>query len=216
MTPKDRAKAYLLTSPSASNVQVAVGAKCSQRTVSYARSELVAEGKLDPAFGDRTRTKSASEVMASATEGTPFEVENSADLAKRVDEEKKRKKNPVDVDLEDDDDDIDFVRLKRILYRISTRDPDNRVRTQAIWTLTRIQQEVESRPLGPGAPMTRAGAIDRLVMLFKMVGPDIVLAAVNVWTGKVAHAEDQQAASAGGTEEAPQPEGHEGSQAQTS
>jgi hypothetical protein len=194
-----RAKEYLLANPTATNKDVAASVGISQRTVGYARAELVNSGQIPPAWGDHKSAiskgapipKTTADAITTAAEGSPFDLQTTSDLnaavetASRHTPKKSRlaMKSYLD-DAEFDTDEIDFAKLKRILWRIARSDPDSRIRTSAIWTLTRIQQDVDERPLGPGIPRTKANIIDRLCQLFDGVGPAIVIEAMQTYLEK--------------------------------
>ncbi len=187
---QNRVTEYLLANPTATNKDVAASVGCSPRTVGYARSTLVASGSIPPAWGDKKsryrRRKSAPQVIPATeatSEGVPFDTQSTADLNAKVAEALLGANQPMG-HLPDDDEDIDFNKLKRILWRIARYDPDNRVRTTAIWTLTRVQQDVSDRPLGPGIPRTRAAIVERLLELFEGVGADIVIETMNLFLEK--------------------------------
>jgi hypothetical protein len=186
---RERAKEYLLANPQATNRDASSAVGCSPRTVGYARAELVGSGQLPPAWGDhksnvakrrqsRTSadTPSPISVTSGAAEGTPFDTQSTADLNAAL----ARQPDWQDIEAED----IDISKLKRILWRIARTDPDNRIRTQAIWTLTRIQNDMDDRPLGPGQPRTKADIIDRLLLLFEGVGAGIVVEAMQAFLDK--------------------------------
>lgn len=185
-TRAERIRFHFTKNPTATNKEVVEAVKCSSRMVSYVRAQMVKEGILQPAWGDHkssTRKKegvSSIEKVGKAAEGTPFAVENTADLNEAIARATRDAR-----EADHDSDEIDLQVLKRILWKIARTDPDNRIRTQAIWTLTRVQQEVSERALGPGNPMTEEGAIDRLLLLFKGVGPETVIKALNTYMAQL-------------------------------
>jgi len=180
---RQRAKEYLLANPTATNKDAAASVGVSLRTIGYARAELVNAGLIPPAWGDHkskvTKGKSArvkASVLtrtASAAEGTPFDTDTTSDLNARVAEQS------LSDDI--DDEEIEISKLKRILWRIARTDSDNRIRTSAIWTLTRIQQDMDERPLGPGVPRNKADSIARLLDIFDGCGAAIVIEAMQAF-----------------------------------
>lgn len=181
---RERAKTYLLEHPQATNKDVAASLGVAPRTVGYARAELVNSGLIPPAWGDHKSAKRRmkrraivpTDKVVSATEGTPFETQNTTDLNKAV--------VSALPDLLDEEEEIDIGRLKRILYRIAKMNPDDRIRTQAVWTLTRIQQDMSERPLGPGLPRTKAEIVARLLQLFEAVGAAVVIETMQMFLDK--------------------------------
>lgn len=191
-TDRDRAKEFLLANPQATNKDAAASVGVSVRTIGYARAELVNAGHLPPSWGDHKspvakgrhiRTSAdVSTQTQKAAEGTPFDTESTADLNAAV---AAQTGTALPLDFSDiEDEEIDIGRLKRILWRIARTDPDNRIRTQAIWTLTRIQHDMEERPPGPGAPRTKAEIVARFLDMFDAVGPAVVIEAMQAFLDK--------------------------------
>lgn len=179
---RERAKEYLLANPTATNRDAAASVGVSARTISYARSELVDAGLIPPSWGDhKGKPKGVSSKVSSAlrkaSEGDTFETQNTADLNAAVEKEVAKRL----ADLQIDEEEIDFSKLKRILWRIVRTSPDDRIRTHAAWTLTRIQQDGADRPLGPGIPITKNRALDRMIQMFDAVGPALVVEAMNLY-----------------------------------
>lgn len=191
---RERAKEYLLANPTATNRDAAAAVGCSPRTIGYARAELVNAGLIPPAWGDHKSDANRRQVRVSADtlpqvvepppEGTPFDTQSTVDLnaaiSKQLTEGAQYRMHLDDIDTEE----IDIEKLKRILWRIARTEPDNRIRTSAIWTLTRIQQDINARPLGPGVPRTKADIIDRFLQLFEGVGPAVVIEAMQTYLDK--------------------------------
>lgn len=200
---KIRTKEYLLLHPTASDHEVMVAMNVSMKTVSNARHELVSLGKIPPSAYDRKtvkRTVRPAEAISKATEGT-FDVKTTADLNAAVDEElRKRAEDITGIEGE-----VDIGKLKRVLWKVVHRNLDDRIVVAAASALARIQQEADARPLGPGKPLTKADAIDRLIMLFKACGVNLVVEALNTWIGKDTPNAQTEAAVASITPPAPAP-----------
>lgn len=191
--PKVRALArdYILAHPDANNAEVMEAVPCSMRTVTNARAELRAQGMGKQAFGDRRHHPKVNPVTAvnRATEGT-FDTQTTADLNSAVAKELARERlanEAADAELGPDGE-IDLAKLKRVLWRVVYRNTDDRIVVAAASAVARIQQEANARPLGAGKPMTRAEAIERLILMFRAVGATIVIEALNKWMGKGPHA----------------------------
>lgn len=189
-------KQWLLAHPTATNRDVAASLGVSLRTVGYARAELVSAGAVPPAWGDhkspaakkaKTLDPSAGlpETLAAAAEGSPFDTQSTADLDAAVAKAVVAPTPTVGpVDLIDEEE-IDISKLKRILWRIARTDPDNRIRTQAAWTLTRIQNDIDDRPLGPGKPLKRADVVNRLVELYEGAGVGVVIESLMIFFDRI-------------------------------
>jgi hypothetical protein len=220
---------YLLEHPTATNKDVMAATEVSIGTVTNARRDLVKEGRIPPSWGDHkspeakdsnTRILDAESsrrlTKAAPPEGSPFDTLSTSDLQKKVEEvaSKKDLRSPIDDADDADDEEIDYGKLKKILWRIARRDPDNRIRTSAIWTLTRIQQDLSDRPLGPGKPLTEEAAIERFILLFTAVGPTTVVKALNTYLAKAGYGKptNEPTASAGGNAEIAGTTGHTGTE----
>lgn len=189
-TQRLQAKEYLLAHPEATNRDVRSSVGCAYRTITKARAELVEKGLIPPAWADHhvavrsNRPPNPIPAVERAAEDTPFETSSTADLERAISDHSRR---PDETDYFagiEDDEEIDFGKLRRILWRVANRDRDPRIRTQAIWTLTRMQQDVSDRPLGPGVPRTRQQIVDRLILLFEGAGADVVVDAMQTYLEK--------------------------------
>lgn len=178
----ERVTTYLTENPQATNKDVMVACDVAPATVSRVRKELVEKGMIPPAWGDRRSKNKRARVkhVTPPTDGTPFETQSPDELIAAVEAQAK---HDVAKDL-DLDEEIDMKKLKRILWRIAQVDPDNRIRTQAIWTLTRVQAEVNEREAGPGVPMTKQQVIARLLDLFEGVGAGVIIEAMQLFLDK--------------------------------
>lgn len=186
----NRVREYLLEHPEATNRDVRDDLVVSIRLITRVRAKMVEEGLLPPAWGDhfaaeraRRRANPIPEVEEAAKD-TPFETASTADLERAIDANAKQSNTTDYFAGIEDDEEIDFGKLRRILWRVANRDKDPRIRTQAIWTLTRMQQDVSDRPLGPGIPRTRQSILDRLLLLFEGVGADVVVEAMQMYLEK--------------------------------
>lgn len=190
---RESAKAYLLQHPTATNSDVSNELGISTGTVKYARSELMSAGLIPPARNDRKSAQrlriNQSPLMKTPTEGTPFDLETTKDLNEAV--ANALAEEPLGGDTlrsssndEQLEDDFSAAKMKRILWRIAQFNTDDRIRTSAIWTLTRIQQEMDSRPPGPQAPTTFEAIVERLLLIFEGVGPAVVIEAMQRFLAK--------------------------------
>lgn len=182
-----RAREFLIAYPTATNNQVMDAVPCSMRTVSHARAEIRRAAGVVP-YGDRRHSPkkivNATETVTKATEGV-FDTQTTSDLNSAVETELVREaaaNAAADADLGIDGE-IDLGKLKRMLWRVVHRNADDRIVVAAASALARIQQEASARALGPGKPLTKREAKDRLLMLFKAVGIDVVVETINEWTG---------------------------------
>ncbi len=190
---RSEVKQWLLGHPTATNKDVAASLGVSERTVGYARAELVAAGSIPPAWGDHKSgaakkkldpAATVTQALGAAAEGSPFDTQSTADLDQAVAKAAGTSVPKPDLDLIDEEE-IDISKLKRILWRIARTDPDNRIRTQAAWTLTRIQNDIDDRPLGPGKPMKRADVVNRLVELYEGAGVGVVIESLMIFFDRI-------------------------------
>lgn len=194
---KPKVRQYLLEHPEAKNTDVMLALGVSQRTVSTVRAELRDEGGV-PAAGDKRHASPRVDPAAAVTGAAAgaFDVQTTSDLNRAVGA------SIGDGDFNEDGT-IDILKLKRALWRIVRTNRDDRIVVAAAGTLARIQQEANSRPLGPGKPLTRDDAVARLIALFKAVGINVVLEAINRWTGAGNATGTSKAADAQVAEQAP-------------
>lgn len=158
---------YIVRNPSASNNEVAQQTGASLRTVTYARGELRRLGIGKPAYGDRGQSaKPAGTVLAPEGE---YEVQTHADLKAAV-EADLRGESGDDSELPE----FTIPALKKSLWRVMHRNSDDRVVVAAASALARIQSDIDARPLGPGAPMTKADVKVRLKRILSAVGLNLV------------------------------------------
>lgn len=195
--PLAKAKQFIVENPFATTIEVISGAQVSRGTVIAARRALVAEGGIplptkdrkSAAFKAAAQSSSPEDVIAASVSETPFEVETGAalaaavrDIASGLDDTPPREQESEDEKaIAPDTSSMDVNELKAALTRIIRRAKDDRIKTNAIWTLSRIQQEMQDRPLGPGTPQTEAQVIARLIDLFEGVGRTLLAKALIVF-----------------------------------
>lgn len=176
-TPIVVARDYIVRNPNASNVEVAKETGASLRTVSSARKELREMGLVKPAYGDRGQSGPpvAPSVLPDSTRDV-MDVQSHADLTAAVEAELNRKADEALASGE-----FNVAELKKILWKVMHRNTDDRIVVAAASALARIQAEADSRPLGPGKPMTRTEAKARLKMLLQACGISLVTEVLNEW-----------------------------------
>ena len=174
VTRRERCRAYYLEHPDASISDVSKAIGTSTRTAAQARTELVAEGKLTPG-----RNSTWQKVDTSAQVPTVRHTPEPNPNDKLLDD--KALRILADMPLIDGDDDDEETRKKllrevrKLAFSPDTH-PDTRLSATGVWL--KLKDMAKSRTDGPGKPLTRAAATSRLVNLFKMVGPDISIAAM--------------------------------------
>lgn len=193
---RSAAKEYLKLNPKATNAEVMEAIDCSLRTVSYARSDLAAEGIERKGSGDRRPRRVNAQAAITAATSDTFDVATTADLNKAVGQEltkeaareEREKKREAAANAAADaelgpDGDVDVNKLKRVLWRVVYRNTDDRVVVAAASAIARIQAEASERTKGAGKPLTRKDAVDRLVMMFEATGIKLVIEAIQQWIG---------------------------------
>lgn len=180
---RKQAMQYLREHPDASIADTARALGLGTRTVAYARKILV-EQKVLPPY-QRGTLETGDE--ATATPETPSSsVETPASSPKKspgtmLDAKALEELSGMLDRIEENEDDIESQKLmlrqvKRMAFDLRLH-PDTRMSAMQLWT--KLRDTVTSRILGPGKPLTREAALDRLVMLFEAVGPLLAVEAMN-------------------------------------
>lgn len=179
---RKQAAAYLREHPDASISEASRALGLSPRTVAYARKILV-EQKILPPY---KRGVLEPEGEAAAPESPSSPVEQAVSPPKKniggtlLDAKALEELGGMLDRIEENEDDIESQKLmlrqvKRMAFDLRLH-PDTRMSAMQLWT--KLRDTVTSRTLGPGKPLTRAAAIDRLVMLFEAVGPELAVEAM--------------------------------------
>jgi hypothetical protein len=177
-----RAREYILAHKDESKSQQILGTGLSEGTISTARRDLVAEGKLPP---DRKITKTkltekAAEVPApllpqTTAEGMPQGGDTVRDSAAMF-----RIAEMIDESV-DKGNDADVVKLllRQALKFATDPDlhPDTRMSASQMWH--KLKDMTRAKDLGPGVPKTRADAVARVRDVLITVGPEITVEAVH-------------------------------------
>ena len=193
---REAARNFLLRNPDASIKEVAKATNMGVRTVARARKQLADENIVAP--GRRGRpAKSADtysyvpeevvpEVPSSPSdEPAPTEVKVAAPVAIKssslLDARALTDLSNMLDRIEDNEDDAESQKLmlrqvKRMAFDLKLH-PDTRMSAMQLWT--KLRDMVKSKELGPGKPLTREDALDRLVLLIQAVGPALVLEAMD-------------------------------------
>lgn len=173
---KSQAKAYFLQHPEASIKEALAdlhrrGINVSERTVAQARSELAQKG-LVPA--GRNADTPAENV------GTPADLPTVPASVKNKVIDDNMLTAFVQGELNLDDEEIRKLLLKKIIVIAMTPGlhPDTTLSASTAWL--KLKDMARQADLGPGKPVTRADALERLVDLLRAVGPDLALEAMQV------------------------------------
>lgn len=168
-----KAKAYFLQNPDASISQCARDCDVSERTAAQAHSELVSEGHL------RKSRKSAPTDVFVAPEGAVAVPSVAGGDVLLTDETMKHLAQGEMTDLLDlDDETVRKTILKRVI-RIAldpNSHPDSALSAATIWG--KLKDMARLADLGPGKPLTRADAVERLSELMRAVGSEIAMQAM--------------------------------------
>lgn len=211
---KERARArnYLLQHPHAKNTEVATAVGVGVRTVSFARAELVHEGKIPRTLADRARDPISATpaapppetLLTVASEGSPQPATYQ----------------PLDAEqlyaIAEGDEDVDDEQVRRAMLRKLRKmafDPGIHPQLQmyAIQAYDKLKEQARTAILGPGKPLTWEDAKNRLVLMFKATGAALVIAAMEEAFGLLdketpdGEATDQPPPAPIGVEEAPSP-----------
>jgi len=169
------AKEYILQNPYASVAQAATAVGASEKTISNARAELIKLGLVER-HPDNHRTQGIGTIkrVGPVIPDEPEKLEKVT--ARQLMDEVEREVLVAGTSLERD---LDPVEMKQILSRLA-RNPmiAPQVRIAAVTAKTKLDFETQDRhTLGPGKPMTRAGAEDRMSMMMKALGLEITVSA---------------------------------------
>lgn len=171
------AKDFLRKNPLASTAEVVSAIRCSERTVAQARKEL--RGQIPPSPYDYMSrneiTEQALAAEASVADATTppveaggYEVSATKQMLQAAEEEAEHVGKFLD--------DMTPEEMKRVLTRL-IRNPGMppQIRIAAITAKQKLDYDTQDRhALGPGAPLSREAAIDRLASLMRACGPDLV------------------------------------------
>lgn len=168
-----RAKAYFLQNPEGSISQCARDADVSDRTAAQAHSELVAEGHLQ-----KSRKSAPTDVFVGEESHDPLKTVVGGDIL-LTDQTMKHLAEGEMTDLLDLDDETVRKRLLKRVIGIAlspNSHPDSALSAATIWG--KLKDMARIADLGPGKPMTRADAVERLSELMRAVGSDISMQAM--------------------------------------
>lgn len=173
------AKIYLIEHPYATITEVAQATKVSARTVSLARKELRDAGSLKRSHGDFTSplNPATDQIDDATTPSAPsadqeiLETKSAGDLIREVE-------HAAGTSF----DDLPPDKMKRILSRIANNPAmPPQVRIMAITAKNKLDFETQDRhDLGPGVPLSRESAVERLSWLMEACGPSVVEDAISL------------------------------------
>lgn len=176
-SPSERARAYLLQNPNATNSEVLNVTGVSYRTLNYVKRELRAKGIVSSVYTGVGRPPHDS----SGPDDTAFLREEHTPEGLPEDEDERERRDSIDeiestgVDLEDMTPEEVRQEMVRLLRKKDTPPP---VKVSAAALLEKMRTE-SGDELGPGAPLTHETAILRMVLLMKAFGPILTLEALN-------------------------------------
>jgi hypothetical protein len=194
------AKEYLRQNPLHSTEDVMRHVRCSYRTVSTARKELRLAGEVPPSPWDRRSQKEVTEAALAAVaelEADPekFEVTSTAQMLEAAEEEAQRPARglPEPPDEAYHLRDMTPDEMKGVLVRlIRNQAMPPQIRIAAIAAKQKLDFEAQDRnALGPGPPLSREDARDRLGRLMKACGPELVHEAITVAFGGEANGQEE-------------------------
>ncbi len=223
-----RARNYLLEHPHSTNAEVAAAVGVGGATVSFARQALIQEGLIPRSPQERRRqaynearkpidfppaSPTAPVLVAPPAEPAPPQTPDEYETldAQRL------------YDLAEGEEEIDDEQVRRRMIRKLRKmsfDPNLNPQYQmyAMAAHEKMLEGSRAATIGPGKPVTKDDAVERLEMIFKATGPELVLLAavkafgvailtklVELFKGREDGSTDQQAAPPGGAEDAVSP-----------
>lgn len=164
---------YILKHPHASNAEVLLALKVASSTVDNARRRLRDQGYSLISNADRITPKALTEqaVEEAAQGAMPLDMDNMSGLLDAIDEESAEAQIGDNATPEE---------MKKILTRIlRNKGLDPRIRVMAIAQKQKLDYDTVGRhELGPGEPLSKDDAVDRLTMLLQACGPEITHLAI--------------------------------------
>jgi hypothetical protein len=220
-----QARTYILQNPTHSKSQCVLATGCSDATVARARRDLILEGLLAPPRNAPV-AKAVSVPEPKATQ--PTEPTGSVDPPPAVSPAPAPVKGAsglldhaamialaemVDAAVESGDDEAIHKKLIKQCLTFAFRPdlhPDTRMTASQMYG--KLRDMARLKELGPGKPKTFVIGTDRLADMLMACGPEMTMAAVakafTVKEGNDGQAKNDEAASAGGTAQAPGEAGH--------
>jgi len=166
---------YLLGHPSATNEDVVKATGCSPRSISRARSMLVATGQLTRSYFDRQHRPTGP-------------IQDGPDATSDASPEPLSVVSPIDPSamakaLRDDHGPAlsaeDMKRRYSAIARYAAKSGEFTLEIQAMQALGRLESQTGARDrLGPGVPHTREDRRDRVTPILQAAGPSIVAESV--------------------------------------
>lgn len=202
-----QAKTYVLAHPTESKQQQAAGANVSVTLIAQARRELIAEGKLEPSrkADPFAKPPDVAKDLAKPALGPPTRPSRTGgtldhDAMAAIGE-------MVDAMMENGDDTTvqkALIRQCLIFANNPSLHPDTRMSASQMYM--KLKSLSQTRDLGPGKPMTRQAAIERLRDLLIAAGPVITRAAINLaFNRESTNGETNPGTSPSGATETPGP-----------
>ena len=173
---REEIKVRLMANPETPNKELAAEFKCSIRTVAYLRNELVESGAI---IGGRRVALPKKIVTELLDEGEPPLVSVPTSSSERLPAAPLTPSDLLALSSNDDDDDEATRKMLLAKVRAIALDPDthNDTAISAAQAFIKLKDAVRAKTLGPGKPVTRENAVERLTNLLTAVGPAIAMTA---------------------------------------
>ena len=158
-------RTHILHHPTDSIQDIIEATGASRRMVFYVKQKLRKEGTLPPSRRDDVLTEKPTEEIELITLGN----KTLSDLSQ------------MDLEAEFGNEDETRTKLLIEVQKIAFNavvHPDTRLSAIGIWV--KLKDIAKTKDLGPGPPRTETEIIDRLVMMFKAVGPKLVVSAIEI------------------------------------
>lgn len=168
---------YLLGHPAASNEDVIKATGCGARSVSRARSMLVATGQLQRSYFDRQHHSAGpNEDAPEAPSGSPDEtllVERPRDPTALQNALRTDHGPALTVE--------EMKRRYSAIARYAAKTGEFTLEIQSMQALARLDSQTgDKNRLGPGVPHTRADRRDRVVPILQAAGPSIIAESIAI------------------------------------
>ena len=170
--------------PNALNIEVEKATGVSKRTVSSARTELRREGRLQRTPSDRLLSPtvlSAEPILVPDEPVAPLTPESQSP-EKGEEIAAKKLAELLATAGAGPDADLDVEEMKKRLSRIAMNPlihPQIQIKAMEVKRKIDFDSQ-DTHELGPGPPLTKADALDRLGLMFQACGPELVLEAFHM------------------------------------
>jgi len=175
--------------------------KCSLRSISYARAQLIEEGRIPPSRNSPRDLRRKLPRPGEVTQPLKIDVVQSKELFDMIKVDTSPLLNVMEQSSDPFDDEMrqKMLREVKLIAFDPATHPDTRLSAIATWA--KLRDLERAKDLGPGLPMTEKQVLDRLSRLMLGVGVPIVLKALEIAFPKEKINETEQVATLSGASE---------------